>query len=203
MSRTSVGLALLASMAFLMSPSPPPLEAQVSEDFQTGSSLMLGYTAKPPEQMYGAGAIWFPGGALDGWGILVDGRFASNRPPSDELEADRTPADALQDGDLLVNNQSSWNGFHGALVRALGPDLAVYAGGGVATETAYSQYIFERVENDTVLFGRYWLDVEDEGRTEPGFVVGAIYRMGSRISFQMGIQTAPRGFAVGGYLLLF
>lgn len=203
MSRTLSAVALLATFMVLAVISPRPLSAQVSIDFSSGSALLLGYTVKPPEQMFGAGAIFFPGGALDGWGILVDGRYASNRPSSEELEPDRTPDEAFQEGDLFVNNRSSWNGFHLGLVRAVGPELALYAGGGLASETLYSQYTFERVQGELVEFGRYWLEREDDGRTEASFIVGAIYRMGSRLALQMGIQTAPRGFAVGGYLLVF
>jgi hypothetical protein len=203
MSRSLVGLTLVTTIIVLATLSPRPLSAQGSIDFSTGSSLMVGYTVKPPEQMFGGGVIFFPGGTLERWGVLVDGRIASNRPPSGELEAGRTPDDAFADGDQFVNNRSSWNGFHGALVRAVGPELAVYAGGGVASEAIYSQYTFERVQGDQIEFGRYWLEREDEGRTEPSFIVGAIYRMGSRIALQMGLQTAPRGFAVGGYILVF
>lgn len=203
MSRSLAGLVLLGTVILLATPTPRPLAAQASIDFSSGSSLMLGYTVKPPEQMFGAGAVFFPGGALEGWGLLVDGRFASNRPPSEELEPGRTPEEAFADGDLFVNNRSSWNGFHVALVRGVGSELALYAGGGQATETVYSQYTYERVVGDVVEFGRYWLDLEAEGRTEPSFIVGAIYRMGSRVALQMGLQTAPRGFAVGGYLLVF
>jgi len=203
MSRTLAGFALLAMVTFLANASPRPLAAQASIDFSSGSSLMVGYTAKPPEQMFGGGAIFLPGGAFDGWGVLVDARFASNRPPSEELEPGRTPEQAFQEGDLFVNNRSSWRGFHVALVRSIGPELALYAGGGRAEETVYSQYTYERVVGEIVEFGRYWLDLEDQGRTEPSFVVGALYRMGSRVGLQMGLQTAPRGFAVGGYLLVF
>jgi hypothetical protein len=203
MSRVPYVFTILTTVLFLTTPAPRPLLAQASIDFSSGSSLMLGYTVKPPEQMFGAGAIFFPGGVLDGWGVLADGRFASNRPPSEELEPNRTPEQAFQEGDIFVNNRSSWNGFHLALVRAVGPELAIYAGGGLASETVYSQYTFERVQGEIIEFGRYWLEREDDGRTEPSFIVGAIYRMGSRLALQMGVQTAPRGFAVGGYLLVF
>jgi hypothetical protein len=182
--------------------SPAPGAAQPSIDFSQGSGPLFGFTVKPPQQVLGLGATWSPP-ALRGWGVLADVRFATDRPDSNEIRRDWTRSDALGAGHEFVRSQISWNSSSVALVRGITREMAVFAGAGLSRSSAYSQFLFDTEEGEVLEIEIYFIEEPERAEDRVNWVGGALYRMGSRLAVQVGIQSEPFGFVVGGYFLPF
>jgi hypothetical protein len=176
-------------------------EGQRSLDFDLGSSRLLGFSANPPQQLMGAGAVVISP-ALRGWGLYVDGKFTYDSPRSREFISGRTPADADADGHVPGRDESAWTTLNVGVVRPLSSELALYVTGGVAWRTVYSHY-FDDVDQELGREGFYWVEDDDLSETLATVSAGALFRMGRRLAVQFGGQTAPAGVNVGIFFLLF
>lgn len=185
------GVTLLA-LAFLQA----PLAAQATVDFTGRSHLFVGYSASPPQQMLGF-AVTFMSDRFHNLGLMADARFTSDSPAGNFFVADRTPGQADTDGDIFLRQRSAWGSVGASVVKGLTPEFAVYAGGGATWETVYLQY-----EDETREFGQlgiYWIEDPEQSTIHPNVTLGAFLRMGGRLMVQVGGQTAPRGFTLGGH----
>jgi hypothetical protein len=192
---------LLLALLFLFG-MPAPGSAQSSIDFSEGMGPLIGFTVKPPQQVLGAGVVWLPPAAR-GWGILADVRFATDRPGSNEIRSNWTRSDAFGAGHEFIREQVSWNSSSVALVRGFSRELALFAGAGFSRSSSYSQFLFDTEEGAALEIETYFIEEPSRSEDRMNLVGGAIYRMGSRIAVQFGIQTEPFGFVVGGYVLPF
>jgi hypothetical protein len=182
---------LVLSAMMLLGWSAGSGEAQEGVGLQEGPQWLVGFTAKPPQQLLGGGiaAILSPSGR---WGFLADGRVSTDGPQSRFLrpgvEAGTWPSGARKE---------TWANVNTALLRTMTPELALYLGGGLSWRIAsFAQY--ERWEENQPV-DMYWVETEGTGELQGNLVVGGLFRMASRIVLQFGWQTAPGGFTVGGY----
>jgi hypothetical protein len=105
-----------------------------------------------------------------------------------------------QFADQLYLEQSAWLSVNLALVYAVTPELAVYAGGGYSRERHYRQY-FDATETRG-LAGFYWIrDPAASGNRLNG-MGGILLRAGRYLAFQMGVGARPPGVDVGMMLTL-
>jgi hypothetical protein len=168
-----------------------PAGAQQVEGLQQRPVWLVGYSAKPPQQLLGGGlaAILSPSGR---WGFLTDGRISTDGPESRFLRS------SVEAGTLPSGfRKETWANVNAAVLRAMTQELGLYAGGGLSWRTAaYAQY--ERWEEGLPV-DMYWVENEGAGEVEANLVVGGLLRMASRVFVQFGWQTAPSGFTVGGF----
>jgi hypothetical protein len=197
MQRTSTIAALAASLA-LVAGAAGPIQGQSALDFTGESNWFVGFSASPPQQMAGvATAVTFA--RLGGWGLLADMRFTTDSPRGDIFLSGRSPDDSDSDGDIFRRERSTWTSLGLSAVRGLTPEFAVYAGGGVTWETVYIQYEDGTRERAAPL-GFYWVEDEEQSVSHPNVLLGVMMRMGNRLAVQVGGQTAPRSFVLGGYV---
>lgn len=197
MQKTSTIVALAASLA-LGAGGAGPIQAQSTVDFTGESNWFVGFSTSPPQQMAGVvTAVTFS--RLGGWGLLADMRFTTDSPRGDIFLSGRTPGEADADGDEFQRNRSTWTSLGLSAVRGLTPEFAVYGGGGVTWETAYIQYFDETRERAAPL-GFYWVEDEERSMVHPNVLFGVLMRIGNRLAVQVGGQTAPRSFVLGGHV---
>ncbi|MBI4519191.1 MAG: hypothetical protein HY701_00015 [Gemmatimonadetes bacterium] len=174
------------------------LHAQELGGFQSRPHWTVGYVANAPDQMLGFSLSTF-GPHLRNWGFYIDAKFSLDSPAGrEEFEQSLTPdqADAL--GDLFLEEQRAWQTFNLAVVRAVTPIFALYAGAGYGHSTRYWRYFDSSGERG--LFGHYWTRKgSGQGLRALG---GAWFRGGRFVLFQFGGETAPPGFTVGAALAL-
>lgn len=188
-------IVLILTVALFLVSKVQPTEAQESMGLTDGPQWLIGYTAKPTEQLLGAGvaAVLSSSGR---WGFLADGRVSTDKPESrfirPGVEAGTWPSGSRKE---------TWTNVNAAVLRAMTPDLGLYLGGGLSWRTGtYAQY--ERwIDNQLV--DMYWVETGGSGELQGNLVVGGLFRMISRIVLQFGWQTAPGGFTVGGYFRVF
>jgi hypothetical protein len=156
----------------------------------------VGYVANAPNQFVG-GSIHVLTGLAGGLGLYVDAKVT--RPSAadrDNFEPDWT-AQFVDDnfGDFSFGDESEYRSINVALMRPVTPELVAYAGAGFTRRSVYVEYLDEQRERGTR--GFYWVedpDAEDEGLN---VLVGAFFRIASRVSLQFGVETAPVGATIG------
>lgn len=164
--------------------------------------LTLGYTVNAPDQMLGAAATTV-GAAWGGWGLYADAKLSRETPEDDDrFDPTRTATDVQRQtpSDELFLEESGWRSLNGALVRKLGDDFAVYAGGGVTRETAYDQYRSEELRGTAEAY--YWVEDEVESETALNLLGGGLFRATRNLVFQFGAESNPSGVTVGAALAL-
>lgn len=180
------GISRAALMAALLLAVTAPLKAQ-SSSFAEGG-WWLGYAANAPRQLLGAGtAFLWP--QFGGWGLYGDVKVSHDAPARGAVRPD---ADS---GDDEFGQRGAWRSVNVALVKVLGPEFALYAGGGLGDRTMYVRF------TDTAT-GIYW--VEDDGQSGrfANGMAGMFFRLTPRFVFQMGAETAPSGFTAGMHIVL-
>lgn len=188
-SRLFVGLLLVAALL-----PGAPLRAQAS-----GSPIFgLGYTASAPHMLLG-GSAWAVFPALRGFGLYVDAKFSHDSPTNNEEEfLAGTTAQEMEDQyplHIYRVQDDAYRAFNGALMKAITPELTLYAGGGWVERTRYLQYYDEEEE-----FGRlgfYWVEDPPASGTGMNLMGGAFLRLGSNLRVQFGLDTRPKGFTAG------
>lgn len=183
-------------VAVLLSPAAP-LTAQ-ARAFDDGG-WFIGYTVNAPQQLLGVGtAVLRP--EFGGWGIYGDVKVTIDSPARSSFRADLTPEDAHDFQDNQVGQRSAWTSGNVALVKVLGPEFAVYLGGGLGERTMYLRFTDDTRERDES--GIYWVEDEDQSGRYVNGMAGMFFRLSSRFVFQMGAETAPGGFTAGMHVVL-
>jgi hypothetical protein len=196
-SRLIMAVVLLAGSAL----SAQAQVARVSHpDWRTTQVTGVGYMGNAPHALIGAMAYVITP-ALGGFGVFADGRFTHRNFEADALfEPGITAAQAEGVyGDQYVQTVESWRAGHVGVVRPLTPDFGLYAGLGYARGSMYREYYDETVVRGNN--GSYRARDEAESGGKLSLTGGALFRFGSSLAFQFGLDSAPRGFTAGASLL--
>lgn len=197
--RTSSGLLWTVLAAILLTGSGQRLQARQwpaeVQSFGTGTYWAVGYATNAPHQFLGFSTLLF-GAGLRQWGLYIDTKSSLDTPKSERgYSLELTPADAEALGDYRANERSAWRSVNLALVRVVGPALALYLGGGYSNEEAYARYL--DFEGERGYLGHYWVrDAGLSGR-RLNLLGGAWLRITPHILFQFGGEVAPGGFTAG------
>jgi hypothetical protein len=156
----------------------------------------VGYVANTPDLLGGVGGhVVFP--AFGGLGVFADVKFDWESPSREsEFRDNMTAAEVLQvEGVRPVRSSDSWRSYNIGLVRPVLPSLKLYAGAGYAVRTRY-RFFFDPDE-ELGEFGFIWVESPGEEKTTVNALFGGFMRVSRVVSFQIGIETAPRGLTVG------
>jgi hypothetical protein len=170
-----------------------PAEAQAP--FTVG----VGYAANAPRQMAGA-TVHFIIPGLRGFGLYLDGKFD---PGSDTRSGVLLQGVTHQDAETVFRDEwfrddSRWTTFNAGLLYSVTPELRIYAGAGRVQRDAYTEYWDESMERGDR--GFYWIEDPANSGAYVNFLGGAFLRMAPGLFAQMGLESRPRGFTVGGAL---
>jgi hypothetical protein len=174
-----------------------PLSAQMTSFHQGG--WWIGYVGKAPQQLLGIGTTVM-GPQLGGFGLFADVKTAHDSPARGAFRSDLTPDQALDFGDIQVRQQSAWTSVNAGVVKALGPQIALYAGGGLGDRRIFTQFSDNTMERHET--GIYWVEEESQSGRFANVMGGAFFRMAPRFVFQLGAETAPGGFTAGMHIVL-
>lgn len=162
--------------------------------------VSLGYVVNAPEQMLGGSAMTV-GPKWGGWGLYADAKFTRDTPEDGDrfdptLTADDVATQLPQDE--LFQEASAWRSLNAAVVRAVSPQFAVYAGAGVTDETAYDEYQSDERQGTAEAF--YWVEDEAESSSEPNVLGGVFLRASRNLLFHFGGEANPAGATIGASL---
>lgn len=199
--RSSTRLAVAAALLAAASPAAAQAGVPGAEPRVFEPRFGIGYVMNMPNQFAGASAHVLTG-FWGGMGVYVDAKFDLDSPEDEEGYLDSLTAREVDDrvGDQLFHTEASWKSVNVALVRAVGPQLAVYAGAGLADNTNYRQYLDETGQMGRL--GYYWVRDEERSGTEVNYTAGGIFQLTRSLGFQVGFETTPRGIALGGTYLV-
>lgn len=186
-----------ACMIAVLLATAAPLTAQARR-FEQGA-WWIGYAANAPRQLLGVGtAVLRP--ELGGWGIYADVKITPDSPARGSFRGDLTPDDAIEFGDGQFGQESAWTNVNAAVVKVLGPEFAIYLGGGLGERTMYLRFTDNTMERDES--GIYWVEDEEQSGRYVNAMGGMFFRLARRFVFQMGAETAPGGFTAGLHIVL-
>lgn len=171
-----------------------PVGAQVSDSPMFG----VGYVASAPHLLAG-GAAWAVFPAWYGLGLYFDAKLSLDSPAKNDAEflPGRTAEEMETEFPLHLYRvaDDAYRAFNGALMKAVTPELILYAGAGWVERTRYHQYYDDEEE-----FGRlgfYWVENPPASGTGINVLGGAFLRVGPNLRVQFGAETRPKGFTVG------
>lgn len=201
--KTTFVIAALTGL-FLLASAPAPASAQSAGASGAGyldSTLLgVGFVANAPDQLVGFGVttIGFPASA---WGVHVNMKISTGSPGRrDNFTEERTAEEAEALGDTRFGSvDGAYTSVNLAVVRALGDDVAAYAGAGFTRETVYQE--FEDPDGERGMLGFYTVEDRRLGGDTVNLVGGLFLRAGRAVSFQIGGETDPAGFTVGASLV--
>lgn len=197
-----LGAAVVMAVVVLLAPRELRAQAPTASTggFTGDTYLAAGYTINAPNQRLGVSLMTI-GSFWKGWGLYLDAKKSTGTPEGeDSFDPSRTATDVARNtpDDQLFVEESAWRSLNGAVVRAVGSEFAVYAGGGVTEESAYDEYRDwdQRATADAF----YWVEDEVSGGTEPNVLGGVFFRATRNLIFQAGGELNPPGFTVGAAL---
>ena len=193
--RIGIGVFLLA----LISGTGTELAAQRAfvRDLHNTTYLGIGYVGNVPNAFLGFSAMMTTPRMLGGAGIYADVKMTTSTRSKDPFfMAAVTPSQALlQYGDELFQDESTYLTTDLALVLAITPEFALYGGAGYTHQSHY-QYFYDdsEVRGD---FGWYWVKDPEQTGGKVNFLGGGLFRLGSRLLFQGGVESKPLGANIG------
>lgn len=165
------------------------------QDMGAGTHLGFGYVVNAPEQLVGF-EVMAVGSPWAGWGAFADAKFTHSSPSGEDIfMSGRTAAEALEMGDTPFGQpDEAWTTVNVGVVRAVGPEVALYAGGGYSQQTVYQE--FQR--QGEIGADRFYIveDVEASG-DRVNLLGGFYFRAMRNLMFRLGAETAPAGFTAG------
>jgi hypothetical protein len=192
---------LLALLAVCASTAAAQLEPGPGAEFLERPFVAVGYAANAPEQLAGVGlVVTHP--ALRRWGVYVNYQWSPESPKNKpNYDPTITSVDVDNEiGDQFVSFDIVWKSINVAVARSIMPQLTVYAGAGYARSEGFDQFFDEEQERGDQ--GYYWVTNPDDEGTEVNLLLGAFLRAGRYFAFQIGLESAPKGFTVGGSFVL-
>jgi hypothetical protein len=161
----------------------------------------VGYVANIPNQFVGVSAHVLTD-MFGGVGLYVDAKFDTEGPEDDEGFIDSLTAAEVDENfnDQFFSEDGVWTSFNVALMKSLGPQFVVYAGAGWADAKQYTEYLDS--DRDLGESGFYWVRDEERSGGEVNVMGGAMFQLTSNFAFQVGGESAPRGFTVGATYLI-
>jgi hypothetical protein len=191
-SRTA--LALLAAATGIAFVAPAQAQQAERTDFRTARYFTVGYVGNAPDALIGGGATLLN---PKGIGFFVNVKISGDSPggrsnflPDVTVEQARN-----QYGDLPYKDESDWFVVSGGLTRVLSPDLAVYAGAGLARREFYRE--FEDPDGIRGEYGYYWVEDTEHSGDFVNALAGLFFRAGRRFIVQFGVESEPRGMTIG------
>jgi hypothetical protein len=190
--RLSVAAALLAAAS--------PVQAQIGVPGANARVFEprfgIGYVVNMPNQYAGA-SVHVLTEFLGGFGVYVDAKFDVSSPEDEQGYVDSLTAAEVDDriGDQLFHSDASWKSVNVAIMRSVGPQFAVYAGGGIANGAQYREYLDDTGQMG--LSGFYWVRDPESSGTEVNLLFGGMFQLTRAFGFQVGFETQPRGIALG------
>lgn len=172
--------------------------ARPGENMMTDAHVTVGYVANAPEQLVGFG-VTEVGLPWAGWGAFADLKLTVGRASGEDTFIESmTAREAEEMGDVAFGEpEEAWTTVNFGLIRAVGPEVALYAGAGYSEETVYQEY--DRQESGADRF--YIVEDPRAGGDEVNLLGGLFFRAGRYLMFQMGGETAPAGFTAGASLV--
>jgi hypothetical protein len=196
--RRRAAAALLALAAVLHADGA---QAQRRDDGVEERRIGIGYVANIPNMFLGGSVTVTP--LVAGFGLYADVKFDVESPADDEDEfIDSLTARDVDENlnDQVFGQDGSWTSVNVALVRAISPELAVYAGGGVGWRKEYVQYFDP--DQELGVAGLYWVEDTEISGTYLNAMGGVMLRLTSAVTAQFGAESSPPGFTVGLSLTL-
>jgi hypothetical protein len=173
--------------------------APVRAQTHNWSTFGIGYVANAPTMMTGGGAyVLFP--FLKGFGLYANATFDMGSPArkSDFVHMTAQEVQDSVSGNWYQVNTDSWQSFNVAVVKPITPGLMVYVGTGYAKKRIYD--LFKDPSLTIGQGGNFWAEDTRLRESTVGLIFGGFLRMGRHLAFQMGVDTRPVGFTVGGLL---
>jgi len=196
--KTSFILGLLA-LIMVHSPAGAQVEKYNYNDdegpgFNSGTRLILGYTANIPNQYVGF-TLGFSRPRT--WGIFLDYKMNTTSLDIAPYLYDYTPeyVNTIYWSDTLKDHSSSWISVNAGMTRPLNDRFCSYLGLGISFRKAYLQYYEPQGNNGDN--GYYWIN-DDANSTVNLNVTGGVYcKLGRYFYLQLGGDIRPLGLVAG------
>jgi len=186
----AIGLAILGT-------GTPALAQEFQPDFRNSSYLAAGWVANAPDALLGGGISFI---RPTGIGFFANVRVSHEDPGGESNFLPNVTVDqALNEfGDFRFHDESKWLLISGGLIRTLTPELALYAGAGLARRDYYQQ--FEDPDGQRGELGFYWVRDDESSGDFASVLGGVLFRAGRNLIIQFGAETEPRGMTIGVHL---
>lgn len=173
-----------------------PLQAQMDEmaHFRNHHHVGFGYVVSAPTMFVGFNGLVL---RASGFGLYADVKLSTDSPGRDQSCCPYSVEEAEAFGDLHFQDKSAWRSFNVALARVIGPQLAVYAGGGMTRERAYREYV--DVDGGR---GAYWVEEAESWDSRLNVLAGLLFHASRNLVFVVGGEMTPPGFTIGLTLAL-
>ncbi|HET7275833.1 MAG TPA: hypothetical protein VFI91_11765 [Longimicrobiaceae bacterium] len=163
-----------------------------------GPRVGAGFVVNAPQMFFGANAFALSS-LWGGLGIYVDAKF-ERESVKDEAGfiMDMTVQEADQTGDRFQRDDEVWQSFNLALIRPITPELMLYLGAGMAERESFSQYYDTTRQRGAS--GYYWVTDEANSGNKVNVMGGGMFRIGSDVFLQFGLESAAPGATVGALI---
>lgn len=193
-----VGLVVGYTLALSVPGLAQDIDYEVWEAYRT--RLGIGYVINAPLQAIGGGVLVGPR-VLKGWGVYLDFKMSNETPhKGPHFVPGLTSGQVIERyaGDDLVAMETVWTSVNAGIAKSVGPETVLYLGVGRSDAKGYQQFYDDL--HDRGISGYYWVEHPEDNKVELNLIGGAFIDLGSLISLQFGLESAPRGFTVGAYL---
>ncbi len=159
-----------------------------------------GYVADAPNMLVGGG-LFVVTPVFGGFGLYVDLKMSGGSPGRESSYNPDLTAQQVMDlyTDRPYMDKSAWHSVNVALIRPVTSELMVYLGAGMTTRDNYAEF-WDPTQTRGEL-GYYWVRKMPTPRHLPNVMGGMLLRLGSNVNAMFGIETAPKGFSVGLFLV--
>jgi hypothetical protein len=196
--RLSAALAVAAA-ACVVSGSAAQAQVAGRADFSNARYYTLGYVVNAPQVLIGGGATLLN---PTGIGFFANVRVSNDSPGGrSNFMPGVTVDQALNEfGDFFYKDESRWLVLSGGLTRVISPELAVYAGAGLARREYYRE--FEDPARERGELGYYWIEDTEISGDYLNLLGGLFFRAGRNLVMQFGVDSEPRGMTIGVHISL-
>jgi hypothetical protein len=195
--RLSTAFAVAAGACLLAAGTPAQAQTAGRVDFSNARYYTLGYVVNAPQVMFGGGATLLN---PTGIGFFANVRVSGDSPGGrSNFMPGVTLDQALNEfGDFFFKDDNNWLVVSGGLTRVISPELAIYAGAGLARREYYRE--FEDPSGARGELGYYW--IEDTGLSGDylNLLGGLFFRAGRSLVMQFGVDSEPRGMTIGVHI---
>jgi hypothetical protein len=204
--RSAVAVLLGCSAAVLAASNAA---GQVKADFLSRPRVGIGYAAMLPDVLAGA-RVWYLTGPRR-IGVFADGKLTV---PNPEGHANYCPSrlggpcaiewvEANHDH-WFLRDRDRWVTLNGGVVYAFSGEFALMVGGGAARLQQFREYIDDTDDADQRITweGNYLVPHNPQGGWRPQAVIHGMFRVGNRVAFSFGYETAPGSMSIGAYLMV-
>jgi hypothetical protein len=182
---------------------------QVTADFLSGPRLGIGYAGVMPDVLAGA-RVWYLTGPRR-IGVFADGKVTV---PNPEAHANYCPPRLggpctiewveANHNHWFLRDREHWLTLNGGAVYALSGEFALLVGGGMARFQRFREYVDDTEDADVRITweGNYLVPHSAQDQWRAQAVIHGMFRVGNRVAFSFGYETAPGGMAIGAYIMV-